>query len=497
MGKKSFILLAFANDREGEGRFLTELSKERANLMSILQSVMVPLVKSVASGDSIKEIFRDYKEELSIFHYGGHAEKEGLQTELDELNQEAYSHISGLAKFMGLQDGLRLAFLNGCNTIGQCDEFHKAGIPCVIGTTRKIGDREARRFSEEFYKSLAKGGSIQQSFEEASASIESILGKESLFRNFETEEEQKKSSGNFPYELKIKAGAEEIANQGIKDWEKIDRIGESKGIIEPPKPSGEKTYLLCDRHEHNNLFEDELQFSLKDQKRKPQFFFLHGVHEELPGSLADRFFEFTVRDVLKRLNEPINPGKYFRYEMGFPKSSDFDSKRNRDLAFIRLQNHFDSQDLDLPENGRDVLKRVGSHRRLVLFQHDIMAKDWHEEMPTFMERYISDFWNLELKSNQPQVIVVFNLTYNLAKGLSGLFKKRIDKQIEKKLETLSKLDNCLLIDRLESVSSDDVAAWQGDYLKQKPELVRDLFGNKNKLPMAEIEAVLIRELKKM
>ncbi|MEM8887671.1 MAG: CHAT domain-containing protein [Bacteroidota bacterium] len=495
MARASVILLAFANDRMANGRFLTELRKEERSLVSILQTAIHPLVKSAASGDSIKEVFRDYKHEVSIFHYGGHAEKEGLHTEADELEKEAYTHISGLAKFIGIQKGVRLAFLNACNTVEQHKVFHTAGIPCVIGTNRSVGDREARRFSEEFYKSLVKGRSIHQSFEEAKASIASIDGLSGNTRSLDFGDE--KEAEKFPYELKLKKGEEGIGDQGIKDWGK-EKVEETPGgIIEEAKPSGERAYLLCDRYESNSLFDYELQLSLKDEHRKPQFFFLHGIHEELPGSLADRFYEYTVKDVLKRLKEPLNPGKYFRYELGFPRKSDFESKRNREMAFIRLQNHFDAKDLDLPEDGKDVLKRVGNHRRLVLFQHDIMAADWHDEMPAFIQRYVQDFWDFELQHNQPQVVVVFNLTYHLAKGFSGFFKKREDKQIEKSLRQLcEQIENCLLIDRLEPVSRDHVADWQRDFLKQNTKLVDELFGNKNKLPMAEIEPVLKRELKK-
>jgi len=495
MASKSVILLAFANDRSGTGRFLTELDKEMLRLGEILQPSMFPLVKPAASGEKIRNAFRDYSEEIKIFHYGGHAEKEGLETETDELSEEAYTHIDGLSDFIGLQNGVKLAFLNGCKTQGQAPHFHKAGIPCVIASTRAIGDQEARRFSEEFYKSLIRGSSVKKSFEEACAGLRSIYGKEVGTRGLDFEEEEEMVDV-FPFVLEIKAGMESVADEGIQAWER-PQIPHSK-IIDAPRPVGAKAYLLCNRKEHNNLFEDELQISLQDKIRRPQFFFLHGVHDELPGSLADRFYEYTVRDVLKRLKEPISPGKYLRYELGFPTKTDFESKRNRDLPFIRLQNHFDQKDLDLPEHGRDLLKKIGPNRRLVLFQHDMMAVNWHEKMPDFINRYISEFWNVDLKANQAQVVVVFNLTYHLAKGFASFFKKREDKSIENNLNKIAtSLENCLLIDRLQAVSSDDVAAWQGDYLKNKPELVKELFGSKNKLSMSEIEPVLMRELKKI
>ncbi|MEL6251760.1 MAG: CHAT domain-containing protein [Bacteroidota bacterium] len=495
MPSKAVILLAFANDRTGPGRFLTELDKEMLRLGEILQSEMFPLIKPAASGEKIRNAFRDYKEEIKIFHYGGHAEAEGLATEAGELHEEAYTHIQGLSKFIGLQKGLRLAFLNGCNTLGQAKAFHQAGIPCVIATNREIGDAEARRFSEEFYKSLIRGSSIKKSFEEAKSSLESIHGERGGFRSLIFGDEKESKEEIFPYEFLVKAGSEGSSEESIKQWAKEELP--KNDFLPEKKAAGTKTYLLCNRQEYVNDFGDELQFGLKEKVRRPQFFFIHGPHEELPGSLADRFYEFTVRDVLKRLKEPLNPGKYYRYELGFPQKSDFESKRNRDLAFIRLQNHFEQKDLDLPEDGGDVLKRIGPNRRIVLIQHDIMAIHWHEKMPEFLNRYLGEFWNLELSASQPQIVVVFNLTYNLAKGLSGFFKKREDKHIQGKLEKLvDAFDNCVLIKKLESVSSDEVAAWQGEYLKEKPGLISELFGNKNKLPMAEIEPVLMRELKK-
>ncbi|MEL6594005.1 MAG: hypothetical protein AAFQ68_28135, partial [Bacteroidota bacterium] len=277
-----------------------------------------------------------------------------------------------------------------------------------------------------------------------------------------------------------------------KDWTQAESDPQDPDQILKAKESGhETTYLLCNRGEHNEAFEDPLQLTLKDAVRRPQFYFLHGPFEEMPHSLADRFYVYTVGQVLKRLEEPIAPGRFARWEMKFPTARDFENKRHPDKAFLSLQKHFSDSELGLPAHGQQVLQRLGQQHRVILLQHNMMAADWHPDMVPFLQRYISEFWQVELMTRQPQIVVVFNLTYHVDKGLGAFFKKRKDSGIQDSLLKLSqRIPQCHYIDRLRPINRNEVADWQRDYLPHYPDLLDQIKWSRNEAPMQNIESLL-------
>ena len=163
------ILLAFANDRQGQ--FLRSIAAEQQAISTSLRETERAGRCDVVSlpNAGVSDIIRVFQEErgrVRIFHYGGHADGDQLH-----LNSSSGNVVDGqsLANFLGNQDDLELVFLNGCSTYGQKDGLLAAGVKRVIITDKAIHDNAAQHFSSQFYKSLATGMDIEAAFKEAAS----------------------------------------------------------------------------------------------------------------------------------------------------------------------------------------------------------------------------------------------------------------------------------------------------------------------------------------
>ena len=159
------ILSTFANSLDGE--YLAHLEQEQDQLLKIL----VPLsylrhvnLPSTKSGQLV-ETLTQYKEELLILHFGGHADGEHLRF------KDSHGHVVGLAENLALHPQLKLVFLNGCKTQGQVKPYLDAGVPAVIASTCAVKDGQAMQFAEAFYKALATGHNLEAAFGRAKGAI--------------------------------------------------------------------------------------------------------------------------------------------------------------------------------------------------------------------------------------------------------------------------------------------------------------------------------------
>ncbi|MEL6589453.1 MAG: CHAT domain-containing protein [Bacteroidota bacterium] len=163
------ILLAFANDREGQ--FLRNLAGEQQAISQALREAEKQgrceiLVLPNASLEDIIRTFKEERDRIVIFHYGGHADGNALHLS-SQAGGEAIIDGESFADFLGHQDSLELVFLNGCATLAQKDHLLRAGVKRVILTDQAINDQSARQFATHFYQSLSTGASLTKSFEEA------------------------------------------------------------------------------------------------------------------------------------------------------------------------------------------------------------------------------------------------------------------------------------------------------------------------------------------
>ena len=60
-------------------------------------------------------------------------------------NQTTYG--SGLAKLFGMQENLKLVFLNGCSTKGQVEALQANNIPNIIATSKSVEDGVAKNLA--------------------------------------------------------------------------------------------------------------------------------------------------------------------------------------------------------------------------------------------------------------------------------------------------------------------------------------------------------------
>ena len=119
---KPVIFLAFANDRDDQARYLRNLPEERRRIRESLGEAedagLCEVIRLAnATLDEIFDTFQDadYRDRITVFHYGGHASGYSLLLESAE-GQRASAHAEGFARFLGQQRGLQLVFLNGCST---------------------------------------------------------------------------------------------------------------------------------------------------------------------------------------------------------------------------------------------------------------------------------------------------------------------------------------------------------------------------------------------
>ena len=179
--KLPVVVLAFANEFV-DGKYLPSLSQEMKSLLSsfeVAQKMGKCFVKIIpaATAEEIVDVFQDewFQGRIRIFHYAGHADEDELWVETADGENQSFFSL-GLARFLSVQEGLKLVFLNACATRDHADLLIQKGIPAVIGTSRKIEDAMAVTFADVFYNGLAQGASVEESFQESVGNLEARLG---------------------------------------------------------------------------------------------------------------------------------------------------------------------------------------------------------------------------------------------------------------------------------------------------------------------------------
>jgi hypothetical protein len=176
-----------------------------------------------SSLEDIFDVFRNYDNQVAIFHYGGHASGTHLHLEgSDTSTQKGYA--DGLAQLLGQQESLQLVFLNGCATKPQVELLLKNGVKAVIATSVPIQDNMAVEFAEQFYNALAGHSTIQRSFQIATAFVSSKYQGFSVqsYRGFDLREEQSETR-ELPWGLYLRDGAESVLS-----WTLPERTSKSQ-----------------------------------------------------------------------------------------------------------------------------------------------------------------------------------------------------------------------------------------------------------------------------
>jgi hypothetical protein len=157
----SVLYFAFAND---EQRPLPNLQGEAQAIDRLLQPLQQQgafqlVIDQFATLSGMMQKLALYEDELVLFHFSGHADRNLLQLE----DGEAFA--KGIGEQLGRCRHLALVVLNGCKTEAQVQLLHELDIPAVIATPQMVDDPKARQFSEAFFESLAYFAPLEKAFD--------------------------------------------------------------------------------------------------------------------------------------------------------------------------------------------------------------------------------------------------------------------------------------------------------------------------------------------
>lgn len=171
------IYLAFANDKDNP---LKNLEEEESGIREELRpreddNHFIVKHDSFATRDIISRRLADFKEDLVVFHYSGHADEKGLETAGEKTLSE------GIAELLGDCPKLRLVVLNGCSTREQVDLLLKEGVPAVVATYAPVKDPKAKQFGITFFHELADDFKpFKEAFDTAIGTVKTMEGSEEI-----------------------------------------------------------------------------------------------------------------------------------------------------------------------------------------------------------------------------------------------------------------------------------------------------------------------------
>jgi hypothetical protein len=180
-GREPIVLLAFADTSQAQP--LRNLTREQKAIRDALEpsvrdgKLAEPNTLWNATVDGIVDELRKerFRGRFRVFHFGGHANGSAVIVADDE-GAAATGHATGLADYLGKQEGLALVVLNGCCTGAQVTRLRAAGVGAVVATTRAIMDDVAADFATHFYAELVTEP-LKVAFERASAAVRTKRGE--------------------------------------------------------------------------------------------------------------------------------------------------------------------------------------------------------------------------------------------------------------------------------------------------------------------------------
>ena len=217
--KQPVFLFAFANDPKGSLRLGDE---QNAIINALFQLEDEGTARSIYLGyvtlEIIFENLERFNNRIIGFHFAGHSSEKGIAL-VDTLGKS-----ETLAAVLGRQKQLKIVFLNGCANHAQVESLWDEGVRSVIATTAPINDETAVNFAKRFYKSLASGQSIGDSFDSARSFVSNNSNRTIReFRGLST----LRASNQFPWGLYVQ-------DENVLNWS-IAKI-QPKKILDPLIP---------------------------------------------------------------------------------------------------------------------------------------------------------------------------------------------------------------------------------------------------------------------
>ena len=161
-----------------------------------------------AQPDDLRQAIDGSDTEIDILHFSGHAtEEDGLLFRHNRGDSEPLT-AGDLTTMFG-EKSVKLAVLNACNTESIANEI-TGFAKNVIGTTAKLEDISAKKFTKVLYASLGNGKSIDEAFEDVGQTFDKT-GLTNIY-------ERIRSPHWDPEEITFAAGDLETDQENVDAW---------------------------------------------------------------------------------------------------------------------------------------------------------------------------------------------------------------------------------------------------------------------------------------
>lgn len=181
------LLLCFSNSQAAPLATLTNEDRGIFDTLSPRQALghFQIVRESYATIESIIQRLETYQQSIIVFHFAGHAGKDGL------LLDDTWARVGGLAAILARCPNLKFVFLNGCATKPLIETLIRNQIKAgIVATQVAVGDTQASQFSTYLYKYLnnqySLDDAIQRAKEALNISIETKLQTRGLGEDIET-----------------------------------------------------------------------------------------------------------------------------------------------------------------------------------------------------------------------------------------------------------------------------------------------------------------------
>ncbi|MGL4612115.1 MAG: leucine-rich repeat domain-containing protein [Trueperaceae bacterium] len=147
---------------------LRDVQRERSVIRKALEKAQmnghcVLLEAEVKTVEDIFQVFRNYPQKISIFHYAGHGNEDALLLYLEKEKSRGLN-ASTLTTLLN-DSSIKVVFLNSCSSQSHAEALLETGAPVVIATSNLVHDDIACDFAEKFYEGLANGHTIKRAFQ--------------------------------------------------------------------------------------------------------------------------------------------------------------------------------------------------------------------------------------------------------------------------------------------------------------------------------------------
>jgi len=483
MTGRPYILLAFSFDPQ---HALPQVAQELTVInKSFVKSCSAPLQYWSVSQSEIETAFETYRQDIRVFHFSGHAGSHELQTNF--MGKPRYTFAEGLSKNIGLfGKGLKLVFLNGCSTKDQVDFFLKNGVPAVIATRKPVEDCYACDFARRFYEKFTSGNlSLYEAFEAAKNSFDAegghgnfcdrvkrIIQPKFLVERFRSSFCLENDDTPEIYDLHTTTENDPVRQETFTDW--FPATSEDYTTEKESDPaklnSGKKEelgYLKCDRDNSKDIFHKAVLEKINSQNPAPSFFIIHESEQHCPQLLPDRFERYSLRELYKSGQSPLDPDKSSNYfkELPLPALDKFEFDASgltfSDRFKIELSQIYYDRFGGKPP-GDNCLALLNAYKEpLLVVRHRLQHSQWRSleaqaKLEALLKFYISAYSTDLQHQLTERLIVVFYMQ---------LIKKDpfLQNDLFPKLEH-DYSDKVKILTGLPEINWDHVQTWERDFL---------------------------------